>query len=246
MRDTPVIMRDRFVVTGSGRCGTTWLARALTRVGIPTGHESVFNPWDSGWPDDLRAEVSWVAACQMDRVIEPVALLVRHPLAVVKSMVEIGFFTWDLTNSYHDPLSEAFPQVYDWRTPQDRALETWVQLNSAALTRAEVVLRFERITRDPELFGRFLAWAGGNPRHAEEAVAEPGCNRHEPSRERTGETYQADWANHDLDLAGRAQELARILGYQDEEGPDNVQLQQEQERTIQDQAAGRLDRDQAD
>jgi hypothetical protein len=217
MRDTPVVMRDRFVVTGSGRCGTTWLSRALTRVGVPTGHEEVFNPWDSGWPDHLRGEVSWVAACKLERVTEPVALLVRHPLAVVKSLVEIGFFTWDLTNLYHEPLAEAFPEVYDWRTPQDRALEAWVQLNSAALTRAEMVLRLELLRQDPELFGRFLAWAGGNPRRAEEALAEPRCNRHEPSRERTGETYEPSWDKHDLDLAARAQGLARILGYQDEE-----------------------------
>lgn len=211
-------MRDRFVVTGSGRCGTTWLARALTRVGVPCGHEEVFNPWTTGWPDDIRGEVSWVAACRLDKVTEPLALLVRHPLLVVKSMVEIGFFTWDLTNLYHEPLAEAFPEVYDWRTPQDRALETWVALNSAALTRAEMVLRFELVRRDPELFARFLAWAGGNPRHAEEAVAEPPCNRHEPSRERTGETYEPRWEAHDLDLAGRAQALARILGYQEDDG----------------------------
>lgn len=217
MRETPVIMRDRFVVTGSGRCGTTWMSRALTRVGVPCGHEEVFNPWPSAWPDHLRGESSWVAACKLDEVTEPLALLVRHPLAVVKSMVEIGFFTWDLGNEYHEPLREAFPEVYDWRTPQDRALETWVALNSAALTRAEMVLRFELVHQDAELFARFLAWAGGNPRHAQEAVAEPACNRHEPSRERTAQTYEPSWQRHDLDLAARAQGLAELLGYQDEE-----------------------------
>lgn len=217
MRDRPAIMRDRFVVTGSGRCGTTWMARALTRVGVPTGHEEVFNPWTREWPDYLRADSSWVAACKLDEVTEPVALLVRHPLAVVRSMVEIGFFSWDLDNLYHQPLREAFPEVYDWSKPQDRALQTWVALNSAALTRAEMVIRFELIRQDPELFGRFLAWAGGNPRRAEEALAEPPCNRHEESRERTDETYEPSWTAHDLDLAGSAQALARTLGYQDEE-----------------------------
>ena len=134
MRETPVVMRDRFVVTGSGRCGTKWISRALTRAGVPTGHEEVYNPENSGWPDHLRAEVSWVAACYPDKVTEPLALLVRHPLLVVKSWVEIGFFSWDSDNPYHQPLREAFPEVYDWRDPQDRALETWLALNSAALT----------------------------------------------------------------------------------------------------------------
>lgn len=168
--------------------------------------------------DHLRAECSWVAACQLDSVQEPVALLVREPLAVVKSLVEIGFFTWDLANPYHEPLAGAFPQVYEWRSPQDMALEMWARLNTAALARAEVVLRFEQITRDADLFARFLSWAGGNPRHAEEAVGEPACNRHESSRERTGEVYRTGWDRHDLDLACRAQALARILGYRTEEG----------------------------
>jgi hypothetical protein len=219
MRDRPIVMRDRFVITGSGRCGTTWISRALTRVGVPCGHEEVFHygPVPERWPDDLRAEASWVAACRLDEVAQPIALLVRHPLAVVKSMVEVGFFTWDLTNPYHDPLREAFPEVYDWQDPADRALETWLALNTAALGRAEMVLRLELVRRSPERFARFLAWAGGNPRHAEEALAEPPCNRHETSRERTGVTYTPSWRDHDLDLASRAQGLARILGYQDEE-----------------------------
>lgn len=217
-------MRSRFVITGSGRCGTTWISRALTRAGVATGHEAVFNPWSPEWPDYLQGDSSWVAACELDRVDAlgvPVALLVRHPLAVVKSLVEIGFFTWDMTNPYHEPLSEAFGEVYDWSAPQDRALEMWVQLNSAALTRAEMVLRFELVTKDPELFARLLRWTGvelNSGGLARYALQEPPCNRHEQSRERTGQTYEPSWDEHDLDLAGRAQALARILGYQDEGG----------------------------
>jgi hypothetical protein len=214
-------MRSRFVITGSGRCGTTWISRALTRAGVATGHEAVFNPWSPEWPEYLQGDSSWVAACKLERVTEPVALLVRHPLAVVKSLVEIGFFTWDLTNLYHEPLAEAFPEVYDWRTPQDRALEAWVQLNSAALTRAEMVLRLELVRQDPELFARLLRWTGvelNSGGLARYALQEPPCNRHEESRERTGVVWEPSWEMHDLDLAGRAQALARILGYQDEEG----------------------------
>ncbi|RDJ35112.1 MAG: hypothetical protein DWQ19_09770 [Crenarchaeota archaeon] len=31
-----------FIVTGTGRCGTVYLAKLLTSVGIPCGHESIF------------------------------------------------------------------------------------------------------------------------------------------------------------------------------------------------------------
>lgn len=33
----------RFVVTGTGRCGTVYLARLLTHLGVPCGHETVFD-----------------------------------------------------------------------------------------------------------------------------------------------------------------------------------------------------------
>lgn len=210
-------MVNRFVVTGSGRCGTTWISRALTRAGLPCGHEEAYNPWESDWPEHLVADSSWVAACELDRVRVPVALLVRHPLAVVRSLVEIGFFGWDLDNPFHIPLQKAYPFVYDWASPQDRALEMWATLNSAALTRAEIVLRFEYVRADPAAFGRFLAWAGGDPARADEALTEPPCNRHEESRERTGVSYTSTWGAHNPNLVGRAVRIASILGYETRE-----------------------------
>jgi hypothetical protein len=37
----------RYLITGTGRCGTVYLAKVLTSVGIPCGHESIFD-WQ-GW-----------------------------------------------------------------------------------------------------------------------------------------------------------------------------------------------------
>lgn len=36
-------MKLDFLVTGTGRCGTTYMARLLTSLGIMCGHESIFN-----------------------------------------------------------------------------------------------------------------------------------------------------------------------------------------------------------
>jgi hypothetical protein len=163
----------------------------------------------------------------MNRVDEfdvPVALLIRHPLAVVKSWVEIGFFTWDADNPYHKPLHIAFPEVYDRETPQDRALQAWVCLNSAALTRVELILRFELIRQDREMFARLLRWTGvelNSGQLSQYALHEPACNRHERSRERTGVTWESSWEFHDPELAGRAQVLAGTLGYRIEGGLDD-------------------------
>lgn len=36
-------MNLKYLVTGTGRCGTVYMARFLTSIGIPCGHEAVFN-----------------------------------------------------------------------------------------------------------------------------------------------------------------------------------------------------------
>lgn len=38
----------KFIVTGTGRCGTVFAARFLTSLGIPCGHESIFNHSSTG------------------------------------------------------------------------------------------------------------------------------------------------------------------------------------------------------
>lgn len=202
------------------------MSRALTRAGVPCGHEEVFHFGDVGWPDHLQADASWMAACKMDQVGVPVVLLVRHPLAVVRSLVEIGFFAeWDQENPCHEPLRAAFPVVYewDWMGVQNQALQMWVSLTTVALVRAEMVVRLEGM--DAARFGRLVSWAGGNMNLVDDAVAEPPCNRHEESRARTDITYERGWEAHDPTLARTAQALAATLGYQDEGGlSDGLQL----------------------
>lgn len=36
-------MKLRYLVTGTGRCGTVFLARLLTSLGVPCGHETIFD-----------------------------------------------------------------------------------------------------------------------------------------------------------------------------------------------------------
>jgi hypothetical protein len=193
------------------------MSRALSAAGVPCGHERVFNADTFGdWPDDLRADSSWMAATGIDAVDVPVITVVRHPLLVVRSLMEIGFFTWDLGNPTHKTLRQAFPEVYRWKSPQNLALEMWIRLTRAALSRAEAVFRIDRMTT--ETFGRVLSWVGTDSSQAESVLGSiPRCNRHEESRAKTGREYRASWSAHDLSLASRARELASILGYDKEE-----------------------------
>lgn len=205
-------MAERFVVTGSGRCGTQYLAALLTRAGVPCGHEQVYRdgevlPWG-----DWQADSSWMAAAMLDQVDVPVVLLVRHPLAVVRSWVTT-WLTDDPDTPYSYALRKSAPEVYNWERPADRALAMWVALNRAALARAELVVRLEEL--DADRLARLVRWAGRHPYLVSRAIETGPVDRY---RDRSaGLSYDPDWSRHDSGLAHQAIDLARVLGYQSEE-----------------------------
>lgn len=86
----------RLVVTGSGRSGTGFTATLLTSSGIVCGHEEIFGPWVKDFISlgRLRNDASWLAAPHLTSL--PARTLVvhqtRHPLAVARSYLGIGFF----------------------------------------------------------------------------------------------------------------------------------------------------------
>ncbi|WFE45310.1 hypothetical protein [Verrucosispora sp. WMMD1129] len=210
----------RLVVTGSGRCGTKYLSALLTAAGVPCGHEQVFNAdGPPVWPAGLRADSSWMAVPHLPLSC-PVVLLVRHPLAVVRSWVEIGFFTHDAGNPTHGPLRRFAPQVYEETTPADAALSMWLHLTRAALPHATRVVRIEHL--DARRAYRLLRWAGARSRPAREAVRSvpPRMNRHEEMRQRTGLRHQPAWAVHRPELADAARRLAVDVGVDPDEVPD--------------------------
>lgn len=216
----------RFVVTGSGRCGTHYMSQLLTAAGVPCGHEHVFKPnrREQGgvattWPDGVQADSSWMAACVLPLVQIPVVLLVRHPLLVVSSFVQIGFFSHDLKNPTHGPLRHFAPEVYDFELPADRALAMWLKLTTEALARAELVVRLDRV--DGGQLGRLLQWAGADPEPASTAFRRvQRSNLHEVSKRRFRIRHELSWDVHDKGLAGDAMRLAWALGYDLDEVPD--------------------------
>jgi len=106
--------RIRYLVTGTGRCGTVFMARLLTSLGVPCAHETIFqndgidaatkrmlgitplhlsgvSMRDSqDWlnPDNLEAESSYMAApfLNHDFLMDSLVIhVVRHPVKVVNS-----------------------------------------------------------------------------------------------------------------------------------------------------------------
>jgi len=132
-------------VTGTGRCGTGYVSRLLSSVGLTCGHEAVFglgglhrariNLWNK---PHLLADSSWLAAPFLNSAMLQNAVivhLVRHPRLFIESAVGKGAFSSENLQGYSqfsifhlpglgafsdDPTSaEAFRYVY-WNAMIER------------------------------------------------------------------------------------------------------------------------------
>lgn len=79
------------IATGTGRCGTGYVARLLTLADVPCTHEQRFTP--RGVVRKRGNDSSWLAAPYLDRFPgEPIIKVVRDPFNVLRSLLGIGFF----------------------------------------------------------------------------------------------------------------------------------------------------------
>lgn len=115
-----------YIVTGTGRCGTLYLARLLTSLEIPCGHESIFNTlgidqaklnmekpvkvsprsteyWN--WLNEgfIQAEASYMAAPFLNEPIlaqSKIIHLVRNPIKVIFSFCDEFKYFINLLRQY--------------------------------------------------------------------------------------------------------------------------------------------------
>lgn len=149
------------VVTGTGRCGTGYIAQVLTSAGCPCSHEGVFNRagWEKAWElMQLRianphwehhAESSWLAAPFIQRPeLKDVTVvhLVRHPKDVMDSFLRLMVYTHPTYGPYYQWMAEKLPKLNALDRPEDRAAYWYIKLNQMIEPRADV---FHRVEDDP-------------------------------------------------------------------------------------------------
>lgn len=106
----------KYIVTGTGRCGTLFMANLLTSMGFPCTHEAVFTPYGvekakrviaktepaisskisrgynlSDYELEIVAESSYMAAPFLKQFDAKVIHVVRNPYGVVASMISDSF-----------------------------------------------------------------------------------------------------------------------------------------------------------
>lgn len=208
----------RFLVVGSGRSGTGHTAHLLRAAGVYCGHEQVFDtPQALGeapanW-GDYQADSSWLAVPCLPVPGVPAVLVVRHPLAVVKSMVEIGLFDDDRDDRYTRVIRRHAPHVWDEGTVQDRALAMWLHWNTTAAAHAIHTVRLEAL--DGAALAALLAAVDAPTDRADDAVREMASRpRYNTKADEKHVTYAPGWDRHRPGLAASARRLAARFGYQ--------------------------------
>lgn len=125
----------KFIITGCGRSGTTYIANLLTSMGCRCSHEEYFpkrlpkliylpqfyqhcfvpyyKRFKLQWPTRHHGEAAWQAAPFLELLPEDVVILhqVRHPLDFVKSRQKKGVV--------YGRLRSMFTQVEHYQTKQD-------------------------------------------------------------------------------------------------------------------------------
>jgi FkbM family methyltransferase len=145
------------LVTGTGRCGTGYIAQLLNSTDVRCSHEGVFttkgwehalegirqrrvNPsWD--WP----AESSWLATPFLQKPeLYPLTIvhLTRHPKKVIDSHLRLMLYK-KCAGPYYQWMNQHIPGINEWDRPEDKAALWYLSLNRLCERRADIKHRIE-------------------------------------------------------------------------------------------------------
>jgi hypothetical protein len=150
-------MNFRFVVVGTGRSGTSYAARLFTELDVPCGHEAAFDPEATDRP--LMGDASFGIVAFLARFAGVVFHQVRHPLAVLRSMLATDFFSNPgQYTPYYQLLQSSLPRLECRGTPLRKAMYYIVAWNRLCEPAATLRWRIESL--DAETLSRATALIG--------------------------------------------------------------------------------------
>ena len=114
-----------FVVTGSGRSGTGFIATVLADAGLRCGHEAVFHPRTTAFTGfgDVDGDISWLAAPFVGGLPAGTVVLhqLRDPVEVVSSWIGLRFLDRRGPYSFRRPTGPPRLVYHDLKTRFERA-----------------------------------------------------------------------------------------------------------------------------
>jgi hypothetical protein len=155
-----------FVVTGTPRSGTTYIAKVLRRLGVDCHHERWFTPWavimeayrsnDIPWGDS-----SWLAAPFIEMLPEDTKVfhVVREPLNTLNSVIGTGQIDWP--DDYRTFIARhCWSDENYWPADVGRDAQTfWVRWNQMIEQSGRVSRRFQ-IEEVPSIITEIVSTIG--------------------------------------------------------------------------------------
>jgi hypothetical protein len=211
----------RYIITGTGRCGTGYAAHVLASAGIPCGHEAVFNV--NGMDEyqerleqfeGLAADSSWLAAPFLELQTGQVLHLVRHPQHVIDSLMRIRFWTLPEHEPYREFVFKHIPELADIEDLIERTAWLYIRWNQLIADRIldhDLDSKRVRVEDGPQAILGALEIEPGNP----EALFD---DRTYNSRGDLSKTVSLD--NLPTALRGGLRRIAYQYGYQLDHPPE--------------------------
>jgi hypothetical protein len=144
----------KYLITGSARSGTGYIAQVLKSAGIPCGHEAIFSHGglDSAKLNVLAeppfiADSSWLAAPFLsDDWLKDVVIihLVRDPVKTIESILRLKWLEQD--TPYSRFAFRHVSELRDWRRMEERAAVYWLAWNRKIASYATI---WHRVEDDP-------------------------------------------------------------------------------------------------
>lgn len=109
----------KYVITGTGRCGTGWISKVLTQLGSACGHEAVFTPDGVIEQPKLEGDSSWLAVGWPFSV--DVFHIIRHPMDTISSIAGIETLMGPRLNKWGRFMRLRLPEIDLLSSPVEKA-----------------------------------------------------------------------------------------------------------------------------
>ena len=161
----------KFVIVGTGRCGTGYMSKLLTNAGVPCGHESIYTVDGIIKPlKTLSGDSSWLAVPHLSKLKgtkTKVIHIVRDPLKVFRSWLFdqnniISLKPTKINSPYNDYIRKAYPSIDKQNSQIDKAAVYYMgcNLNIVRLSKENMLdYSFFRVEDDPS---ELIYSLGGN------------------------------------------------------------------------------------
>ncbi len=203
-----------YIISGTPRSGTGFMAKLFTSAGIPIGHEMFFGmPGHGYFPKNAQGDSSWMAVPFIHNFDATVIHIVRNPIDNISSLLHRDTFSDDrMKNSIYTFFKRIrLPDLLRW-DGMDRYLAFYLAWNKQIDQVENVRVKLEDVVADPEPLLHEL----GIKYKPEKLYKKKYNQSNRPTPKLTLDNFKTC----NKELLGKFIRLAKAYGYDLEEGID--------------------------